>query len=207
MKKGDWLKRGNKDNTVHDEEQIHECVAWLTSAQNLVYLITTNTNSPYRTGIDRICSKERDYGINKRVGDVCEILHSLAEDIDAGLISSIENQTRALVFDDFLDHAKAYVKEKRKSESGVIAGVLFEDILRTISRNNGINERDEKLDSLISELVKCGTFTEINAKTARMAAGLRTKATHAQWDEFELADVKRVIDFTDELIQNHFHIR
>jgi len=31
---------------------------------------------------------------------------------------------------------------------------------------------------------------------------VRTKATHAQWDEFDLSDVSATIDFTNELIDS-----
>jgi hypothetical protein len=116
------------------------------------------------------------------------------------LLASIENQTRASVFDDFLDHAKDYAKNKLKNEAGVIVGVVFEDTLRTICRNASIEEKDNKLDFLINELVKAGIFAPIKAKRARVAAHVRTKATHAQWDEFELVDVNTTINFTEELI-------
>ena len=45
--------------------------------------------------------------------------------------------------------------------------------------------------------------TELKAKRARAAAGLRTSAAHARWDEFELRDVRPVIDLTRELIEKH----
>ena len=110
-------------------------------------------------------------------------------DIENGLISSIEDQTRAIVFDDFLDHAKEYVSRNSKNESGVISGVVFEDALRTICRNHGIKEKGNQLDHLISELSRIGVLNQLKAKRARVAAHVRTKATHAQWDEFDISDV------------------
>lgn len=41
----------------------------------------------------------------------------------------------------------------------------------------------------------------VKAKRARAAADVRTKATHAQWDEFELDDVRSTIEFTRDLIE------
>ncbi len=43
----------------------------------------------------------------------------------------------------------------------------------------------------------------VKAKRARVAAHVRTKATHAQWDDFHLNDVKVTIEFTEELILSH----
>jgi hypothetical protein len=32
---------------------------------------------------------------------------------------------------------------------------------------------------------------------------VRTKATHAQWDEFDITDVNEAISFTEELLSKH----
>ena len=82
--------------------------------------------NPYQASVDDICSKDRGYCIQESVGEVNVILQSLLSDINNGLLTSVENQTKALVFDDFLDYAKAYAKQEMKNEAGVIAGVVFE---------------------------------------------------------------------------------
>lgn len=200
---GNELKHSTEEGEAFHAEHRFNCVAWLTSTQNIVHLVVLDANNPYRISVDRICNSEKGYFIPESVGEAAEILKRLLSDIDAGLIASIEDQTRAVVFDDFLDHAKWYLKEKRQNESGVIAGVVFEDICRSICRNVGIEEKGAKLDHLISELVKNGTFSGIKAKRARVAAGVRTSATPARWEEFELEDVKTTIEFTEEIIQKH----
>jgi hypothetical protein len=43
----------------------------------------------------------------------------------------------------------------------------------------------------------------LKAKRARAAAGLRTSAAHARWEEIQLGDVKPVIEFTRELMAAH----
>jgi len=197
---GDQLKHGNQHGQVRSEGHQQECIGWLASVQNIVHLVVCNPDNPYRTSVDKICNTNRGYGVSQSVGEVTVILTSLLKDIDLGLLASIEAQTRASVFDNFLDHAKEYAKHKLKNEAGVIAGVVFEDTLRGICRNTGIEEKDKKLDFLITELVKAGTLTEVKAKRARVAAHVRTKATHAQWAEFAIEDVNTTIVFTEELI-------
>ncbi len=199
----DRLKHGDEHGQVRGEAHSQDCIGWLASAQNIVHLVVTNPGNPYRASVDKICSSDRGYCVQGSVGEVSVILRSLLQDIDSGLLASIEDQTRASVFDDFLDHAKEYAKNNLSKEAGVIAGVVFEDTLRSICQNEGIAEKGKKLDSLIDELVKAGTLTQVKAKRARVAAHVRTKATHAQWDEFELEDVKTTIDFTEELILKH----
>lgn len=200
---GGQLKHGNEHGQVQSESHRQNCIGWLASAQNIVHLVVTNPGNPYRSSVDKICSSDRGSCVQESVGEVSVILRSLLQDIGSGLLASIEDQTRASVFDDFLDHAKEYAKQKLLNEAGVIAGVVFEDTLRRICRNEGIAEKGKKLDSLIDELVKSSTLTQVKAKRARVAAHIRTKATHAQWDDFELEDVNTTIDFTEELILNH----
>ncbi len=146
------------------------------------------------------------YVIHAAVGELAAVLQSLLTDADAGLLASVADRARAETFDDFLDHAEAYAKDNRKSESGVIAGVVFEDTLRRICTKLGIAEKGVKLDALISELAARGELSAVKAKRARAAADVRTKATHAQWSEFEVSDVQATISFTRELIASlDFH--
>ena len=197
------LKHGDTYGQVRNSQHSQACTAWLTSAQNLAHLVLGLSSNPYKTSVDKICSKDHGYCIHDAVGAVPSILASLLRDIDNGLISSIENQAKAVVFDDFLDHAKKYAKQSLPRESGVISGVVFEDTLRTICRNHNIEEKGQKLDELISVLAKKEIFNPLKAKRARVAAHVRTKASHAQWDEFEMSDVQATIEFTEELITNN----
>lgn len=138
--------------------------------------------------------------IHEGVAELGAVLRNLLWDADAGLLASVADQARAETFDDFLDHAEAYIAASRKNEAGVIAGVVFEDSLRRICRKLSIPEKDVKLDLLISELSSKGKLTAVKAKRARVAAHVRTKASHAQWHEFEISDVEATIALTRELI-------
>jgi hypothetical protein len=196
----DSLSAGNKHGQCTDERQQQSCSAWLTAAQNVVHLIFNSDTAPYRQKADRIVSRNHGYVIHDAVGELGAVLRSLLHDADAGLLASVADKARAEAFDDFLEHAAAYHRDSRKNEAGVIAGVVFEDTLRRICRKLAITEKGQKLDGLISELSTSGELSAVKAKRARVAAAVRTKASHAQWDEFELEDVRATIDFTRELI-------
>jgi hypothetical protein len=73
--------------------------------------------------------------------------------------------------------------------------------VRRTCRKLKLEEKDRNLDTLISALVNRGVLTQLKAKRARVAADVRTKATHAQWDEFSASDVAEAIGFTRELIE------
>jgi hypothetical protein len=113
-----------------------------------------------------------------------------------GLLTTLSNRVRAEIFDDFLDHAQLYLKDSRKQEAGVIAGVVFEDTIRRICRDKGIDDKDQKLEYLINALTKQGVITGLQSKQAKVGSHVRTKATHARWDEFDLQSVTQTIQIT-----------
>ena len=196
------LSRGTRYDQCTDPEQMSLCSAWITSAQNVIHLVVSRDSSPYREKVDRIAQMDTDYTVHRRVREVAAVLRTLLDDVSAGLITSVEAQAAAATFDQFLDHAEEYFKSDRKSESGVIAGVVFEDTIRRIARKLSVHEAGEPLDKLISALASSGELSGVKAKRCRAAAGVRTKASHAQWEEFELTDVRATIDLTRELISS-----
>ena len=200
IRQAQFLKQGGQHGIVRDQQQMEECAGWIAAALNVVQLIVPQPDSAYRKRSEEISGRPAGGAINIHVGEFSALLENLLQDIDAGLLTSIADRARAEVFDDFLDHAKAYLKEKRGQAAGVIAGVVFEDSLRRVCRKNAINEKGQQLDALISELVKKQILSQTKAKRARAAAHVRTKATHAQWDEFDLNDVSVTVEFIDEFI-------
>ena len=64
-----------------------------------------------------------------------------------------------------------------RKESGVIAGVVFEDTIRRIAKNNQVTVKP--LETIIDDLRKKGVITATKAKRAKSCAHVRTKATHA----------------------------
>ena len=194
------LTAGDEYGQATSEHQCQECSGWLVSAQNAVHLVCNSPSMPYRANADALVARQHGYVINQAVGEMAAILRALLVDAEAGLLASVADQARAEAFDDFLDHADVYLKQSRKNEAGVIAGVVFEDTSRRLCRKHDIAETGVKLDTLISELSNIGELSAIQAKRARAAAHVRTKASHAQWDEFALEDVQATITFTRELI-------
>ena len=200
---GQPLRCGDEHGQVTSEQQAANCRGWLAAATNIVQMVIPDPNSAYRKTSERISDGDHGWVINEAVGEVVAILENLLKDAQSGLVSSVADHARAEVFDDFLDHAKAYLRDGLKNEAGVIAGVVFEDSLRRVCRKLNIPEHGQNLDSLISELAKTNTLTATKAKRARVSADVRTKATHAQWDQFDENDVRTTIEFTDEFISAH----
>ena len=164
----------------NDDEQIHKCAGWLTSALNIVQILCHSESNAYRKRAEEIAARESRRAINSHVGEFMSLLQNLERDIDAGLLTSIADRARAETFDEFLNHGRAYLKDQKKQEAGVICGVVFEDTVRRICRKYNIEEAGVQLDLLISALTKIEVLTGAKAKRARVASHVRTKATHAQ---------------------------
>jgi len=198
---GAQLERaGNENGQLTDGTKVSACRGWLTSAQHAVQLVCPNPQSAYRTSVDTLVTSAAPFTIQHTVGSVRQVLQRLAADARNGLISSIADTARAEVFDDFLDDAKRYQRNNRKNEAGTVAGVVFEDSVRRLCDKHGIAQKGEDLEQLIVALTKTDVITATKAKRARAAAHVRTKATHAQWDEFDARDVDAAIEFAGEVI-------
>jgi hypothetical protein len=180
----------------------HGQMAWLIAAQNALRLVCPSEANPYHVHTKSVVN-DRMGRLEYKVSQVSALLRRLLEDIDRGLLTSIENHAIALTFDDFLDHGEEYLERGQKDEAGVIAGIVFEDTIRRVCRTLDITEKGVALETLIAGLTKREVLTALKAKRARAAAGLRASAAHARWEEFEISDVSPVIELTRELIEAH----
>ncbi len=174
---------------------------WLVAAHHALTLVCA-PGTPYASEAKRMM--DSGYGsVSWRAEKMHAILYHLLEEIELGLLASIENSATAMTFDNFLDHAMEYLNQGRKNEAAVVAGIVFEDTVRRLCRMRTIGEKGVKLDTLITQLVNTNVLTSLKAKRARAAAALRTSAAHARWDEFTLDDVRPAIDLTREVIESH----
>jgi hypothetical protein len=187
--------------TLRDNHHAALCWSWITESLNIIDLAVPIENNAYRRQVKMLGGGSRL--LLDRVASMGAILNALLSDINAGLIADFGNTIRAETFDDFLDHADAYRKEGQKQSAGVLAGVVFEDTIRRICRDKGVTEQGEDLDKLISTLVRQTVLTGQQGKQARVAAHVRTQATHAQWDQYDLDGVAETITLTRTLLRDH----
>lgn len=183
-----------------DATWLSSCRAWIVEALNVVEFVIPNPTNAYRRQIEKAAGGG---AILENVGTITTILSALLPDIDAGLLGNISNKIKAETFDDFLDHAVAYRNENRKQEAGVIAGVVFEDTIRRIYNDRIGDHKGKKLEDLINELTKQNVITGQQSKQAKVAAHVRTKATHAQWNEFDIQGVDDTVSITRIFLRDY----
>ncbi|GAI03064.1 unnamed protein product, partial [marine sediment metagenome] len=136
-----------------------------------------------------------DIGIpSKIVLKMLGLLISAQEEWSKGMLREIEYVIAAETFDDFLDHAASYHKAGKKIEASVLASAVLEDTIKKIAVKNSMETRERSLDPLIDDLKAAGVFTPVKAKRVKAYAGIRNKADHAEWDEFDIKDVGQMIE-------------
>lgn len=197
------LKHKDPSRNYPTQEHWDRCRGWITAATNIVHSAVTDPSNPYRKQAGSFLVESQHHSPHLVVGSFGAVLENLVKDIELGLLTSIGDRARAETFDNFLDHAKAYLKEGMAKQSGVIAGVVFEDSIRRICLKYQIEEADRNLEDLINDLKRDDHITQTKAKRAKAAAHVRTKATHAQWEGFVAKDVEATIQLTEELVLNH----
>ena len=185
---------------LRNEEWVASTATWLAETENVVALAVSDYLHPYRKHI----SLALGYGpYEKRLRTTASMLEALVTDSDGGLLTGLLNKVRTETFDNFLDHAVEYRKKKYKNQAGVIAGVVFEDTIRKIYSDKIGPHSGKPLEELINGLAKQDIISEQQSKQAKVAAHVRTKATHALWDEFDLEGVDTTIGLTRTLLHKH----
>jgi hypothetical protein len=189
----------SRSGLPRDSQHINQCEGWITEALNIIEVAVPQADNAYRRRVTGI--GEKSGSLPQRVGSIAEILRALLADIDAGLLRTLANRITAETFENFLEHAERYHADGRHREAGVIAGVVFEDTIRQICRDNGIIGKD--LEALINALTSRKLITGQHSKQAKVAAHVRTKATHALWDEYDLQGVADTIRTTKFFLEQH----
>ena len=191
-----------KRNFWHRDEDIPELQAWIGSTANFFRLIATPDTYFHQECTRVIEDKQLSGGVpHHTIQKLTGLLQSAAEEMKAGLMRKAEYVFVSTTFDDFLDHASEYHKAGKKLESSVLASAVFEDAVRKLAQKHGISESGRSVDTLIDELTKSGALTSVKAKRVKGFGGVRNKAFHAQWDEFDIRDVGELINGTRELVE------
>jgi hypothetical protein len=177
-----------------------EAHAWSVSAMAVITVVVKDAMHPYRTQLT-LHNLSLSSDVRGTSSKLLALLKRLKADFEAGILSNLEDRVAAQTFDDLLDHALFYLQHKRKDPAGVLTGVVFEDTVRKMCRRRNIPEDNVPMDKLLSALVDANVITPLERKSATAAAGLRTSATHARWEEFAAADVEEVLRFTRRLIR------
>lgn len=189
------------DTASTDEQKMRALWhAWGISAATIIVSVVPDLAHPYRLGLIAL-NAQLNTSPREAASRLYAMLFQLRHDFAAGLLTNLESQISAQTFDDLLDHAEAYLGERRRDPAGVLTGVVFEDTIHKLCARHDIPHEGVSLEPLLSALASKKIITPLERKECTTAAGLRTSATHARWAEFDDDQVKTVLAFTRRLLR------
>lgn len=150
---------------------------------------------------------------NERVWDnslivaVQGALQNLREEVQAGLLSSIERRVASDVLSDLIQLAREALNQSgdgAKNVAAVLAAAAFEDTIRRIAKEHAGVIGQDKLDAVIGKLKDAGLLVAPQLGIALSYLSFRNHALHADWGKIDRAAVSSVLAFVEQLLLKHF---
>lgn len=125
------------------------------------------------------------------------VLESLRADIEAGYVQSLTELIHGEVFADFLEMAQHLLDQGYKDAAAVIAGSALEAHLRQLCDRSGVETEvdsrgqlaPKKADRMNSDLAADSIYSTVDQKNVTAWLGLRNKAAHGRYGDYEAAQV------------------
>ena len=139
------------------------------------------------------------------------IVSSLRADLTAGYLRTIEELIHGEMFGDFLDMAQHLLDSGYKDPAAVVAGSALESHLRQLAKRVGLSLeasgrkgiQPKKADQINTELAKAGAYSVLDQKNVTAWMGLRNKAAHGRYSEYQKEQVALMVNAIRDFITRH----
>lgn len=132
------------------------------------------------------------------------IIDSLRDDVNDGLISSLQTQARGEILADFVVMAQRAADDNVKDVAAVLGCAALEDTLKRYSAINGLTVLDKDISEVINSLKSKGFVKGPRGNVLSSFVTIRNKSFHAQFDKIDMAEVKSLIAFVKEFLSTDF---
>jgi hypothetical protein len=161
--------------------------------------IEPRVSSSFRTQTDAILATYgpgNDYARQLLVGALRGIRH----EYEHGAFKSVTELVHRDLFADFLEMAQHLVEKGFKDPAAVVAAGVLEQHLRQLAQKHGVsllkdNGENKSTEAINAELAKVGAYDTPTQKEVTAKLALRNQAAHAEWEKYELLQVKIFIDW------------
>ncbi len=132
------------------------------------------------------------------------MLQSIKESLEQGFFEDLETQVQISTYANFLELADHYLSEGDKNFAAVAASVALEDGMRKIARKNGIDVKDSTtLGVLIGQFRDKKVLSPLDIPVLSNLKATRDAASHANFDEIDIAHVSTLIRDTTRLLSTY----
>ena len=122
------------------------------------------------------------------------VAKALLSDIRNDYLISFEETVHGDMFGDFLEMATQIIANKNKDAAAVLGGCTIEVHIRQLCAKYDVtttfNGKAKKTDTLNAELVKAGAYGKQDQKNVTAWLALRNNASHGNYDEYTMGEVK-----------------
>ncbi len=156
---------------------------------------------------DRVASKSKlRYYDQARATteEVRGMLAGMRDDLEAGLIETLQAEVAGEVFADFVVMAKESAESGAKDVAAVLACAALEDALKKRGEIAGLDVDGKSMSEVIAALKSEGVIRGPRAKLLGSFVTIRNKAFHASWDAIDLTEVRSVIAFVEAFLLSEF---
>lgn len=193
-----FIELGEQVHHVMDEPasshvNIRIFTSWGMSVLNLLKRVFGETSIQYEHFLEAYeTGREDDYWS----AQVCiGIFQSAKNDFDNGYMFNVRTLIKAELGDEILEQSKGLLHGNYKDIACVLAGVALELALKDLCIRNKLSINDKsKAEQLNIELRKAEIYNESMRKQITAWIALRNYAAHGEWNEYNQADVKSLID-------------
>jgi hypothetical protein len=193
------LKHTPEHSIIRDAKYIdHQLFdEWRVKVKTLIVNSCGNESEHYKEFLKAETPKSYDtnYSMFLRTKAV---FHTAHDDYSGGYLNSMKSIVQAEIFDIELDQAKELLNKGYYVAAAVIAGVVIETGLRELCINNNIIVG--KLNKMNDDLAKKGIYNSLIQKQITAIAGIRNSAAHGKIDEFNIDQVKNMINEIENIL-------
>ena len=151
-------------------------------------------DATYFRQIKEIGENRRRRNMLTELSDLAGIANALLSDIQNDYLSSFEETVHGDMFGDFLEMATQIIANKNKDAAAVLGGCTLEVHIRQLCAKYDVTStlkgNPKKTDTLNAELVKAGAYSKQDQKNVTAWLALRNNATHGNYNEYTMGEVK-----------------
>ncbi len=173
---------------------------WATSCKSLLNSMTGQSSDFYQDFVNILKYRSPMLRLAAGIG----ILNALKEEIESGLLVSVQTLALSEVFSDFLEMAEHLLESGYKDPTASLIGAVLENGLQKLAEKNNIplKPRDD-ISALNTKLADKKIYTRLTQSQIQAWKKLRDNAAHGKFAEYDEKDVKAFLDGTRAFLVKH----
>jgi hypothetical protein len=190
-------KRSPVGGSSYQHIEAHLILNWAVKARTLISSACGKESEHYASfvGAEAVKSNENSPARLKRMGAV---FFAAREDFEGGYLNSIRNLVQAELAGNEIDQARELLTSGYFAAAAVVAGVVLETTLRSLSEKRGLPVGS--MDRMNADLAKAGEYNVLVQKRLTSLAAVRNSAAHGKLTEYTNDDVKNLISEVERFV-------